>query len=121
MKKNFLTAMLFFAFLVFGFQANAQYVNSDVATDVLTTEVENITATLTKANQTTYKENKVALFNFVMDRINEGSSVEDAIESGVRFLPSTDGTSGAWISAKANVKNPQLTVLHQELEDLLSQ
>jgi len=127
MKKTIVTAMLFFAFLVVGIQsASAQYVNNDTASDLLEAEIQTVLDNpayqgSSKDAQFAYYDNKVNLFTFVNERVSAGTSVEDAIKMGVMLLPSNGEATGAWVTAIPNPKNPQLTVLHQELEDLLSQ
>ena len=124
MKKTIVTAMLFFAFLVVGIQsASAQYVNNDTASDLLETEIQTLLddPSFDKETSSTYMMNKLNLFTFVNERIEAGSTVGDAIKTGVMLLPSNAQSTGTWVTATPNPKNPQLTVLHQELEDLLSQ
>ena len=122
MKKTILTAMLFFAFLVIGTQsASAQYVNTDTASDLLTAEIATTVANETKdASVYHYQANKIQLFTFVQERINDGSTVADAIQLGVLVMPSGNTAAGVWTAATPNAKDPQLTPLHQELEDLLT-
>ena len=128
MKKTILTAMLFFAFVVLSINsASAQYVNSDDASDLLEAEIQTVLDNpayqgSAKSTQFAYLDNKLNLFTYVNERIVAGVSVEDAIQEGVLFLPSGNTSVAQWVTVKPlNEKNPTLTPLHQELEDLLSQ
>ena len=127
MKKTILKAMLFFAFLAIGLQsASAQYIPTDDASVLLEAEVQsttNLMATLSntdKDTQAVYLSNKVNLFNFVKDRISEGATVEDAIFHGVMTQPTGTNNDSGFVTAKITSKNGGLSVLHQELEDLLA-
>lgn len=128
MKKTILKAMLFFAFLAIGLQnASAQYVPTDDATVLLEAEIQTTTnqmANLTSADKPTqavYLSNKVNLFTFVKDRISEGATVKDAIFHGVMTQPTGTSNDSGFVTAKPTTKNSGLSVLHQELEDLLAQ
>ena len=129
MKKTILTAMLFFAFLVIGIQsASAQYVNNDTATQLLEAEIQTVlddpeyNGTATKGANYAYLDNKVTLFTFVMQSIGNGTEVGDAIRHGVFTHNSGNTAQGSWVTiVPLNEKNPTLTPLHQELEDLLTQ
>lgn len=128
MKKTILKAMLFFAFFAIGLQsASAQYVLTDNATILLEAEIQStsdLMANLSNADKTTqgvYLSNKVNLFNFVKDRISEGATVEGAIFHGVMTQPTGTNNDSGFVSAKITSKNGGLSVLHQELEDLLAQ
>lgn len=127
MKKTILKAMLFLAFLAIGLQsATAQYVPTDDATVLLEAEIQtavDLVANLSindKATQGIYLDNKINLFNFVKDRIAEGTNVQDAIFHGVMTQPTSGTATQGWATAVASTKNQTLPVLHQELEDLLA-
>lgn len=127
MKKTFLTAMLFFAFLVAGVQnATAQYVSNDDATIILNTEVQTILDNPAYANATSKDasfqslSNKVDFYTIVKDQIAAGSTVDAAIQQGVLMTNTTPSmTSGGWVTAKAG-KTATLTPLHQEIIGLLT-
>lgn len=128
MKKTILKAMLFFAFLAIGLQSvSAQYIPSDDATILLTIEIQNATdlaANLSvsdKATQGIYLDQKINLFTFVKDRINDGNSVQEAINHGVLTQATSGTATQGWVTAVPSTKNQQLPVLHQELDDLLAQ
>ncbi|MFK7773736.1 MAG: hypothetical protein AB8F94_16415 [Saprospiraceae bacterium] len=119
MKKTFLTAMLFFAFLVFGTQsASAQYVNADIATDLLTAEIAtNVANEVKDVNNPTYQSEKIEFYTFVLNEISNGVTVANAITSGAnRFNYTVNSFSkGPTVS-----KNPYVAPLHQEIMDLLA-
>lgn len=95
MKKNFLTAMLFFAFLLIGIQNvsaqsdGVQYVSSPEAMNILTTEINSIESNpiySQSQSQNSEYSNLVLKLNFyvtVYERISVGDAVPTSIEIGI--------------------------------------
>ena len=106
---------------------SAQYVATDDATILLEAEIQttqNLMANLSSQNkqsQATYLSNKVNLFTFVKDRIDEGATVQEAIFHGVMTQPTGMNNDSGFVSVRPTDKAGTLPVLHQELEDLLAQ
>ncbi len=129
MKKRFLTAMLFFAFLAIGAQnANAQYLNVDDATNTLMTEMEAIVANPIYANgqeknaQYPMLKNKLEVYNHVFELIKSGETVSNAIDEGIA-IPASDAPANPNLihGVSTSVKSSAYSLLQQDLVDLLTQ
>ena len=94
MKKNLLTLMLFFAFLIAGIQdVSAQFVNENQALVIVQTEIQTIESNSVNPNtqeKTPYYAANSAKLEFLQAvnlRLLDGESVADAIIQGVQILP----------------------------------
>ena len=118
MKKNFLTLMLFFAFLVAGIQnVSAQYVSETEALVIVQTEIQ--TLETSNANATVKIAADYAKLEF-LQAINlhllDGETVPNAIIHGVHEAAVADYVEEPTTDAGDVYRTP----LHQEIVDLLS-
>jgi len=124
MKKNFLTFMLFFAFLMVSVQSvSAQtYVTEPEALILVQSEIQTIQSNT--INQSTQQKNatyaglqsKLEFLQVIEIRLQDGESVTDAITHGVQQAGVAD-----YVEAPSTPKGVTYrTPLHQEIVDLLS-
>ncbi|MDB4769233.1 hypothetical protein OAG16_04070 [Saprospiraceae bacterium] len=123
MKKNLLTLMLFFAFLIAGIQdVSAQFVNENQALVIVQTEIQTIESNSFNPNtqeKTPYYAANSAKLEFLQAvnlRLLDGESVADAIIQGVHLAAVADYVVEPITDAGEVFRTP----LHQEIVDLLS-
>lgn len=123
MKKNFLTFMLFFAFLMIGVQnVSAQYVSESEALVLVQTEITTIESEL--SNQTTQDKtpaqstqaHKLEFLQAVEVHLLDGETVPESIIKGVRETAVADYV----VEPTTDAGDVYRTPLHQEIVDLLS-
>ena len=123
MKKNFLTMMLFFAFLIAGIQnVSAQYVSESEALVIVQTEIQTIQNNPVDPNADdktaahVAQANKLAFLQAVNLHLLDGETVPDAIIHGVHDSAAADYV----VEPTTDAGDVYRTPLHQEIVDLLS-
>ena len=122
MKKNFLTFMLFFAFLMIGVQnVSAQYVSESDALVLVQTEIQNIQnnidpTTQDKTPAQSAQAHKLEFLQAVEVHLLDGETVPESIIKGVRETAVADYV----VEPTTDAGDVYRTPLHQEIVDLLS-
>lgn len=123
MKKNFLTLMLFFAFLVAGIQnVSAQYVSETEAMVIVQTEIQTIENNPVDPNAEDKtaahieQAHKLAFLKAVNLHLLDGQAVPTAIINGVQ----EEAVADYVVEPTTDAGDVYRTPLHQEIVDLLS-
>lgn len=125
MKNKFLMMMFFFAFMIMGVQSvSAQYVPSGQALNLLQTELTNVQSNpVYNGSQENnplygYLVSKKEFYTVVYEKIVEGDTVANAIQTGVNETASVTIDSQM---DNISIDQGELAPLHQEIVDLLEQ
>lgn len=118
MKKNFLTLMLFFAFLVVGIQnVSAQYVSEAEALVIVQTEIHTLeTNNANTQVKVAADDLRLGFLKAINIHLLDGQTVPDAIIHGVHDAEVADYV----VEPTTDSGDVYRTPLHQEIVDLLS-